>query len=282
MLNGQKLNNFICFQNKKPLGNRRLFLYDKYMKNNKAFTLVELAIVIVIIGLLVGGVLQGQELINQAQIKSQISQFANYDSSSLTFKAKYNYIPGDIPLSLANQLNVSQDSTTAGNGTIDDGHVSVPPNLGAYMEGRLYFTHLSRLKFIKDHIQHTSQNYSVDVTFPRAELGDSGIAPIGHIDGMYWFLGPTVKNNTDNAYSYSVNSAGYALTPAQSFGLDMKLDDGIPSSGIFRVVNLTNISATNFRNATAPANTCLGASDQVYNITSDRKLCRVIVKSKVY
>jgi prepilin-type N-terminal cleavage/methylation domain-containing protein len=45
-------------------------------KKNAAFTLVELAIVIVIIGLLVGGVLQGQELINQANLRSFMKTFA--------------------------------------------------------------------------------------------------------------------------------------------------------------------------------------------------------------
>jgi prepilin-type N-terminal cleavage/methylation domain-containing protein len=65
------------------------------MKNIKAFTLVELAIVIVIIGLLVGGVLQGQELIKQAQQRRIISNIESYKAAIIGFKGKYNCLPGD-------------------------------------------------------------------------------------------------------------------------------------------------------------------------------------------
>lgn len=56
---------------------------------NSAFTLVELAIVIVIIGLLVGGVLQGQELIKQSENRALIKAYQEY-SSAETISCKYN------------------------------------------------------------------------------------------------------------------------------------------------------------------------------------------------
>jgi len=62
-----------------------------------AFTLVELAIVLVIIGLVVGGVLVGRDLISAAEIRSQISQIEKYNVAANTFKIKYGYLPGDIP-----------------------------------------------------------------------------------------------------------------------------------------------------------------------------------------
>jgi prepilin-type N-terminal cleavage/methylation domain-containing protein len=65
------------------------------LQTNAGFTLVELAIVIIIVGLLVGGVLQGQELINQAKIRSQIKQLANIEAQHNIFKSKYNCIAGD-------------------------------------------------------------------------------------------------------------------------------------------------------------------------------------------
>lgn len=64
--------------------------------DNKGFTLVELAIVIVIIGLLVGGVMQGQALIDAAKVNRAISDFKKYEAAILTFKAKYNALPGDM------------------------------------------------------------------------------------------------------------------------------------------------------------------------------------------
>lgn len=55
---------------------------------NAAFTLIELSIVLVIIGLLVGGVLVGRDLIKSAEIRSQISQLQQYQAAINTFKAK--------------------------------------------------------------------------------------------------------------------------------------------------------------------------------------------------
>ena len=66
-------------------------------KGNKGFTLVELSIVLVIIGLIVSSILVGQELIQAASIKSQVSQIQTYQASVGTFMAKYRAIPGDFP-----------------------------------------------------------------------------------------------------------------------------------------------------------------------------------------
>jgi prepilin-type N-terminal cleavage/methylation domain-containing protein len=61
------------------------------------FTLIEMVIVLVIIGLIVGAVLVGQNLINAAAVRAQISQIEKYNSAVNTFRGKYNnYLPGDI------------------------------------------------------------------------------------------------------------------------------------------------------------------------------------------
>ncbi len=64
--------------------------------SSKGFTLVELAIVLVIIGLLVGGVIGGQELIAQATIRKNIKEIKTVELAWNTFRAKYNGLPGDI------------------------------------------------------------------------------------------------------------------------------------------------------------------------------------------
>jgi prepilin-type N-terminal cleavage/methylation domain-containing protein len=66
-------------------------------ENQKGFTLVEIAIVLVIIGLLLGGVLKGQELIKSAKVKSQIQQIDGITAAINTYQDKYGYLPGDDP-----------------------------------------------------------------------------------------------------------------------------------------------------------------------------------------
>ena len=73
----------------------------KKQGKNKGFTLIELSIVLVIIGLIVGGVLVGQDLIKAAEIRATVSQVEGYNSAVNTFRLKYNGLPGDrrcIPL----------------------------------------------------------------------------------------------------------------------------------------------------------------------------------------
>ena len=66
------------------------------MKNNQSgFTLIEIAIVLVIIGLLLGGVLKGQELINSARVKNLATDFRNIPVFIYGYQDKYRALPGD-------------------------------------------------------------------------------------------------------------------------------------------------------------------------------------------
>jgi prepilin-type N-terminal cleavage/methylation domain-containing protein len=247
---------------------------------NKAFTLVELAIVIVIIGLLVGGVLQGQELIAQAKIRSQIRQLEAYDAASLTFKSKYDYLPGDFPTSRRDSLGFRSRGGTdnSGNGRIDD-NTGYIPNLSSYNESHVFFSDLSVKKMIKEYIWHKASNYSVGVTFPEAKIGGGGVAAVGLIDGMYWFLGPTMQDDASGNVSFYLLSERPTFIPTQAFGIDSKIDDGNPTTGMVRAVIVSNSTTTNFSNETATGQ-CLGTSASVYNLSSDQPLCRLVIKSK--
>src|SRR5437660_1073388 len=60
------------------------------------FTLLELSIVLVIIGLLIGGIFVGQSLIHNAQLNAVISEFNRYQTAVQSFKQQYNTLPGDM------------------------------------------------------------------------------------------------------------------------------------------------------------------------------------------
>ncbi len=61
----------------------------------EGFTLIELSIVLVVIGLIIGGILVGRDLINAAEIRATISQVEKYRAAVNTFQSKFNCIPGD-------------------------------------------------------------------------------------------------------------------------------------------------------------------------------------------
>jgi prepilin-type N-terminal cleavage/methylation domain-containing protein len=242
-----------------------------------AFTLVELAIVIVIIGLLVGGVLTGQELINQAKIRAQIKQLEGYNAAALTFKAKYGYIPGDVPAALSSSIGLPANaSTTAGNGALEDANGRLPAIAANYEPWR-FFHHLYLMGLIKAKMSSDVVDYSPGALFPEADIGKGGLCAISLRDGVYYLLGPAEKN-IGNQTTFAANSATPLLSPSEAFALDQKLDDGIPSQGIIRPVIVTTVVATQFSNETT-LNSCLGGSNQVYNLTSSTNLCRLVIKS---
>ena len=72
------------------------------MNKEQGFTLIELAIVLVIIGLLLGGVLKGQELINSAKVKNMASDFRNVQVQIYSYQDKFRALPGDDKAASAN------------------------------------------------------------------------------------------------------------------------------------------------------------------------------------
>lgn len=85
----------------------------KLKKTQTGFTLIELAIVLVIIGLLLGGVLKGQELINSAKVKNMASDFRNIQVQVYSYQDKFRALPGDDK---AASTHVATAGVTIGNG----------------------------------------------------------------------------------------------------------------------------------------------------------------------
>lgn len=74
----------------------------KRINNEKGFTLVEIAIVLVIIGLLLGGVLKGQQLIANAKIKSLVNHANGLAAAIFAYQDRYKALPGDDPRATTN------------------------------------------------------------------------------------------------------------------------------------------------------------------------------------
>src|SRR6476659_3166684 len=104
------------------IAERRYLMHqrERIMKQQRGFTLVEIAIVLVIIGLLLGGILKGQEMITQAKIKNSIADFSGISAAYHGYQDRYRAIPGDDPNAATRWSGASVSPTTAevGNGKV--------------------------------------------------------------------------------------------------------------------------------------------------------------------
>lgn len=199
------------------------------------FTLVELSIVLVIIGLIVGGVLGGRELIQGAEIRAQISQIDRYNTGVNTFRSKYGHMPGDVPYSKTAMLGLTQGERNVGNGNrLLEGNAGNGDG-----ERALFWTHLSEVSMIEGkydgNTSIASGGGTVDLngTYPPAKAGNGGIAVYSDTNGSYNYYHIGIFSaTTDDSYNFSD-----VLTQAQAFEIDRKIDDGMPLTGMVRAVD---------------------------------------------
>ena len=112
------------------------------MRKQAGFTLIEIAIVIAILGLLLGGVLKGQELITSARVRNLISQNDGAKAAYFGFLDRYRALPGDYGLATTNIAG----ATVNGNG---NGLITAAGVAGAVENEYIaVWEHLSRAGFI--------------------------------------------------------------------------------------------------------------------------------------
>ena len=186
------------------------------MHKQRGFTLIEIAIVLVIIGLLLGGVLKGQELITSARVRNLISQQDGIKAAYFGFLDRYRALPGDYTQATNNITGVSTAACNGGNGN-GNGRIEAAVN----NEDILAWEHLSKAGFINGtYTCAAAVGPTTNPTNPYAIALQLGF------DGVYGITsGGAARHNLKTGNQIPVEIMAE---------VDRKIDDGQPYTGGFQ------------------------------------------------
>jgi prepilin-type N-terminal cleavage/methylation domain-containing protein len=280
----------------------------------QGFTLIELSIVLVIIGLIVGGVLSGQDLIKAAQLRAVLKQKETFDRAANTFRVKY----GDIPGSYNNGLTTPGSAFTfngvsvfAGSG---DGMVKDLGTTAGYNElgnTPFYFwQQLAAAKYIEGNYLGAGTTVPCHLALPctTADIYNSTLLPQSKLArNAVWHVFTTPSGNfyalatlASNDVNWLITSSEAALTPREASDIDTKIDDGFGDNGRVKALstaisNYTTQSALEpdstspYYSGTAPSNGAAGTANAclisplngsaAYNVTITTPSCSIRLKA---
>ena len=202
----------------------------KHNRKQGGFTLIELSIVLVIIGLIVGGVLVGQDLISAAEVRAQMSQVEKTNTAVNTFRVKYNGLPGDLSNAGTFGFSPGVDGRN-GNGQIESSETA----LGQCGESLLFWRDLSQANLLEGAALITATDYDTGACGTTAVVSD--LLPEGRIGGHITVYSQNGLNffeviGVDSiAADTGVVATSAALKNIDAYNIDQKLDDGAPSTG---------------------------------------------------
>ncbi len=215
--------------------------------STKGFTLVELAIVMVVIGLLIGGILKGSELITTAKVNRTIKDLKGYESALVLFRDKYNGLPGDLMYATAR----IPDCNTQNHCTNGDGNGIIAASDWVDSDLTTWGTRLATLpgpipREATQLWKHLSLGNIISGVDPSANPGtpewgrSHPSSPFGGGYEMY-FDGWTTIGGNQNIIRLSrvgifTGPWQNLLSPSITAMIDRKIDDGNPNTG-YVVVN---------------------------------------------
>ncbi len=240
------------------------------MKKN-GFTLLELSIVIVIIGLIVAGISAGSSLVRQASIRTIATELKNFEVAINSFRLQYDALPGDM-------LNAHDYWQSACATDADDCNGNGNHYLfGDVAEEWMFWKHLALSQIISGEFTGAA----VDGTFGAGNCQSDVNIPSGPIaSSAYRIESNSAVLNTNNykdphyviQYGANVNDVASTactdlpvLTPAEASSIDVKIDDGRASYGLLQ-----------FKDSTT-ATDCLTGGD--FDLSNQTYECRLFFSS---
>lgn len=220
------------------------------------FTLVELSIVIVIIGLIVAGVTAGNALVRQAQLRAVGTNVDKFQAAIYAFKLQYNALPGDF------------NNASAVWGTACD---STPSNCNGNNDRKIDFTGVN----LQNESLRAWQHLYLAALLPVSVTGTGVMftannSPAGPIKNSIYFMtyhGTAFFSRATTALSLGLSTgavwSGANITAAEAQSIDKKMDDGIANKG--RMYGMTgNAGGTPAGNCSTTVGVGAGAD---YNLT---------------
>lgn len=205
--------------------------------DSRGFTLVEMAIVLVIVGLLIGGILKGQELIQNAQVNAAAAQIKSIQAAGQTFIGNYGVLPGDM-MSPATRLPNCSTAPCSNPGNEDwalDAALSWGDPITSANERFLFWQHLAAAGLIG------GVSNVADLGFGRGQPSSAvrGGYRVGFWGGgSFWYSDTTQPRGhvlwLTGTQSGAAVTEGWRVWPCAALQkLDQKIDDGKPGLGQF-------------------------------------------------
>jgi prepilin-type N-terminal cleavage/methylation domain-containing protein len=266
------------------LATKQVFCYGGVgMKHSfrYAFTMIEMAIVLAIIGLLAGGILGGKALLANMQIRKVVTDAMTYIGTGEQFRGQYGYLPGDFPkateiwgradggtpITSNCAAPITDTSTTVSKATCNgDGNNILSAGAGS-SENFRYFQQLSNAGYIGGTYTGVTGSGSVNHSVPGQNTPVSAIR-----GGAYFIYSWGVYSGSANYFDGNYNNIlifgkvhatswpnNGIISNKQAYNIDLKYDDGKPAFGNIRTRKNAGLSTCATTDASLTA---------VYNLAS--------------
>lgn len=248
----------------------------------QGFSLLELSIVLVIIGLLSGGVMVGQDLVQQAELRSVVTDMNKVQTSVNAFRSKYNAFPGDMnnattywgtattcpPTSVA-PLTTMATCNGNGNALLNASEINATTP-----EWWLLWEHLANAGLFEGSFTGASVTAATSQARPATNVPETKITGVGvtamsltvlATNNATWWYGNYPLMLVVGTEQANSSTTGVAFSPTDTNSIDQKIDDGRPGMGVVRTLKNAN--------CVAGVTSTSSQSAAVYDLTQQSRTC---------